>query len=193
MSRRRPPKDPLRSASKFLSLILRHDPSAAGVTLDAHGWIAVDELLAGMAAVGTTLTVSDLERIVTSDAKGRYALVDGRIRANQGHSLDVDLGLAPLEPPPVLFHGTARRFLDAILRDGLASQSRQHVHLSADRTTAVAVGSRHGQPVVLVVDARRMAADGLAFFRSENGVWLTDAVPPPYLSLDAAVAEQRDD
>lgn len=174
--------------SKFLSLVLRHDPSAAGVALDDAGWVAVDALIAGANAAGVALDRATLERVVAENDKKRFALSpDGRrIRASQGHSVEVALGLPPVEPPPVLYHGTATRFLDDIRSAGLVSRARQHVHLSADEETAVAVGTRHGRPAVLRVDAARMHADGHVFHRSENGVWLTDAVPARYLSLPGA-------
>jgi putative RNA 2'-phosphotransferase len=173
-----------RQASKYLSLILRHDPSAGGVVLDEQDWVSIDSLLAGMAAAGTTLTLSDLERIVVEDSKGRYTIEDGRIRANQGHSVDIDLGLTALVPPHPLFHGTATRFIESILRDGLLPQARQYVHLSANRQTAIEVGSRHGKICVLTINANAMTADGLEFFRSANGVWLVAQVPSRYLSID---------
>ena len=171
--------------SKFLSLVLRHDPAAAGITLDEAGWADVDALLAGANAAGVRLDRAGLERIVAENDKKRFALSpDGRrIRASQGHSLEVDLGLAAVEPPPVLYHGTATRFLKDIRAGGLVPRSRQHVHLSADEATAVAVGTRHGVPAVLRVDAARMHADGHAFHRSENGVWLAAKVPAAYLTF----------
>ncbi|MFJ3790918.1 RNA 2'-phosphotransferase [Kitasatospora sp. NPDC090091] len=170
--------------SKMLSRILRHDPGRAGITLDAAGWVRVDVLLAGLAARGTRLTRAELDHVVETNNKRRFAYSeDGlSIRASQGHTVAVDLGLAATEPPAVLFHGTATRNLGPIFRDGLLPMARQDVHLSADTETAVRVGSRHGRPVVLTVDAAAMAAAGHAFRVSANGVWLTDAVPPEYLS-----------
>lgn len=180
-----PPITPAqRRASKFLSLILRHDPSAGGVDLDSHGWVSIDALLRGMATAGTSLTRRELERIVEDDAKSRYSIDGDRIRANQGHSLPVDLGLQPETPPAVLFHGTASRFLQSILEGGLLPGQRQHVHLSADRDTAVAVGQRHGKPVVLTIDTTSMRTDGHTFLRSDNGVWLTASVPAAYLAIE---------
>lgn len=171
-------------AGKFMSLALRHEPSAAGLTLDAHGWAVVDEMIAGMSAKGYAITRATLEQIVAEDAKQRYTISDDglRIRANQGHSVKVDVGLEELRPPDVLFHGTASRFGDAIRRDGLKPMSRQHVHLSPDEPTALAVGRRHGKPVIFRVDAARMAEAGLKFYRSANGVWLTAAIPPEFLA-----------
>jgi putative RNA 2'-phosphotransferase len=172
-----------RASSRFLSLVLRHDPAAAGVTLDEGGWVAVDALLAGCAAAGRPLDRAELEHIVATNDKRRFAFSgDGtRIRASQGHSVDVDLGLAAAEPPEWLYHGTASRTLPLVLREGLRPMSRQDVHLSADPETATRVGARHGRPVVLRVAAGRLAATGQVFRRSANGVWLTDRVPPDYL------------
>lgn len=161
-----------RALSKRLSLVLRHDPAHLGLTLDAGGWVSVDDLLRQLAAHGTPVTREALDALVASNDKQRFALVDGRIRANQGHSVPVDLGLVPRVPPDVLFHGTATRSLDAILREGLRPMSRQHVHLSADRETAVRVGQRHGRPVVLGVDAAALHAAGTVFWRREG---LSDA------------------
>ncbi len=171
------------TCSKFLSLVLRHDPSKAGVTLDAAGWVAVDELLAGCAAAGRPLTRAELAEVVAGNDKRRFALSpDGsRVRASQGHSVRVDLGLPDTPPPDVLHHGTSTASLPLVLRDGLRPMSRQDVHLSADPATAVRVGSRHGRPVVLEVDAAGLAARGHRFRISANGVWLTDTVPPEAL------------
>ncbi len=173
--------------SKMLSRILRHDPARIGVTLDPAGWVRVDVLLAALARRGGGLSRSELELVVERNNKRRFALSDDglSIRASQGHSVAVDLGLAAAEPPPVLYHGTAVRSLDAIFREGLLPMSRQDVHLSADTGTAVRVGSRHGRPAVLRVDAAAMAAAGHEFRLSANGVWLTDAVAPRYLTRPA--------
>jgi len=172
-----------RRVSKLLSYVLRHQPAAGGVVLDAQGWVEVDALLAGLRARGEVLDRADLERIVAGDSKARYALSDDglRIRASQGHSIDVDLGYAAAVPPPELFHGTALRFLASILATGLERRERHHVHLTAALATARTVGSRHGRPVVLVVDAARMHGDGHAFYVTPNGVWLVAAVAPTYL------------
>ena len=173
--------DPIR-ASKFLSLVLRHDPSAAGMTLDAGGWAGVDALLAGANRASLPLDRPGLEAVVRASDKQRFALSDDgrRVRANQGHSVEVDL--VPVAPPPVLYHGTVARFVEAVRREGLRPMRRRHVHLSADRATAESVGRRRGEPVVLTVDAAAMAGAGLAFYQSANGVWLADAVPPEYLA-----------
>ena len=169
--------------SKFLSLVLRHAPETIGLTLDANGWIDVDELVQRANAHGKTLTVADVLRVTAESDKKRFTLSEDkyRIRAAQGHSVEVDLGLTPIAPPNILFHGTATRFADAIKAEGLKPQSRQQVHLSLDEDTAVKVGQRHGKPIVFRVEAGRMHAEGHLFFRADNGVWLTDAVPPAFL------------
>lgn len=169
--------------SKLLSLVLRHQPEAIGLTLDEQGWADVDDLLQRLADQGKPVTRECLAEVVATNAKQRFRLSDDgqRIRANQGHSLAVLLDLTPLTPPATLFHGTATRFLPAILAEGLTRRQRQHVHLSADSATATAVGQRHGKPVVLALDAAAMHRDGYLFYRSDNGVWLTDQVPPRYL------------
>jgi len=171
------------STSKFLSLILRHKPEEIGLTLDPNGWASIEELIALAAARGTQLSRAQIETIVAESDKQRFAIsADGtKIRANQGHSVGIALGLAPQTPPEQLFHGTATRFLDSIRASGLHSASRQHVHLSSDLSTAEKVGSRHGKPVILTVESGQMARDGHLFYLSENGVWLTDAVPAKYL------------
>lgn len=172
-------------ASRFLSLVLRHRPEHVGLALDSAGWVGVDELLAAAQRSGLPLDRATLERVVAENDKRRFALsADGaRIRASQGHSVRVDLGLVAHEPPDVLFHGTATRFLESIRREGLLAGSRTHVHLSADEATARAVGRRHGAPVVLRVAAGDMHRDGLALVRSENGVWLAREVPVRYLAF----------
>jgi putative RNA 2'-phosphotransferase len=171
--------------SKLLSLILRHKPRAWGVTLDAEGWTAVDALLAALAAQGRTVSRDDLLALVRESDKQRFALSrDGRrIRANQGHSVSVDLGHAPQEPPELLFHGTVARFLPSIRAHGLDRGRRHHVHLSASREQAAIVGARRGQPVVLEVLAGRMHTAGYLFLLSPNGVWLAEQVPPQFLTV----------
>lgn len=174
--------DTLVRTSKFLSLVLRHEPEKIGLALDPQGWVAIDELLA-KAAGHLPLTAELLHEAVRTSDKQRFAISeDGtHIRANQGHSVPVELGLAAQVPPEQLYHGTATRFLDSIRRQGLLRGERHHVHLSADTDTAVKVGVRHGQPVVLVVQAGDMHRAGHAFFRSDNGVWLVEHVPPSFL------------
>ena len=168
--------------SKFLSLILRHKPETIGIVLDEHGWANVDELLAGMEK-SCSIDMKLLEKIVADDEKQRYSFNDDRtlIRANQGHSIPVDVELVRKTPPEVLWHGTAEKYVDSINRGGLIPKSRLYVHLSADYETAVKVGMRHGKPVVYIIDAKRMVSDGYDFFMSVNGVWLVKSVPVQYL------------
>ena len=170
---------------KFLSLVLRHDPSAAGISLDEHGWADVDKLLNGVRRTGWQIDMETLERIVRENNKQRYSFNEDRtrIRANQGHSLQVDVELRRVNPPLYLYHGTATRFLTAIQAEGIKKMSRQYVHLSGDYQTAAAVGRRHGMPVVLRINAGAMAQDGVIFYRSENGVWLCEYVPPEYFCV----------
>lgn len=177
-------KEQATSISKYLSLVLRHNPAAAGVTLDAEGWVGVEELLAGAARHGHSFNRAELEEVVQTNEKQRFALsLDAqRIRANQGHSISVELGLTPETPPEVLYHGTVDRFLSSIMSRGLEKRSRQQVHLSPDVDTATRVGSRRGKPIILKIDAASMHSAGFHFFCSANGVWLTDHVPPQYIS-----------
>lgn len=173
----------LARTSKFLSLILRHHPEKVGLKLDEAGWVGVAELLSALAAHGHKLTQQELETVVFTNDKQRFAFSpDGlRIRANQGHSVEVELAYAPAVPPIVLYHGTAPQFLSSIRTQGLLKGQRHHVHLSADTATAQQVGGRRGKPVVLTVQADKMHADGHIFYCSANGVWLTEHVPPQYL------------
>ena len=172
-----------KKTSKFLSLVLRHNPQAAGVTLDENGWVPVAELLAGCRRTGHDLTPEVLAEIVRTSDKQRFALSpDGtRIRANQGHSVPIELGYEAAAPPEVLYHGTAEKYLPPIRAQGLLKGSRHHVHLSERVETATAVGQRHGRLVLLEVRSGPMHRDGLAFYRTPNGVWLTDHVPVQYL------------
>ena len=171
--------------SKLLSLVLRHQPGALGIELDPEGWTDVTTLLGRMRARGMAVDLALLKHVVATNDKQRFAFnADySRIRANQGHSVAVDLGLVAVEPPEYLYHGTAEASLEAILREGLRKQSRQHVHLSTDVATATRVGGRHGKPVVLRVKSGEMHRRGDAFYRSENNVWLTDFVAPEYLEI----------
>ena len=173
------------AVSKTLSYVLRHKPEEFGLALDAEGWVSIAELLAALHARGHHVTPEQLREVVATNDKQRFSLsADGaKIRANQGHSVAVELGLTPVAPPELLYHGTATRFLASIRKSGLKSGSRQHVHLSADQATAVAVGSRHGKPVVLTVQAGQLHRAGGHFYLSANGVWLTAAVPPEYLEI----------
>jgi putative RNA 2'-phosphotransferase len=171
------------ATSKRLSYLLRHNPGAAGLTLDAAGWVDVQDLLAALERTGTPLTRAELDRVVADNNKARFALdhTGGKIRASQGHSVPVDLGYQPETPPPVLYHGTPTRNVASILADGLRPGRRHAVHLSEDTKTAHAVGARRGRCAVLAVDATALAEAGTTFTRSANGVWLVDAVPARYL------------
>jgi putative RNA 2'-phosphotransferase len=171
----------LTAASKFLAYVLRHDPAAIGITLDGAGWVRVDDLIAAVGRHGRPLPAQTLRQVIQAPGKQRFEIRDGRIRAAQGHSVPVDLGLASAVPPAVLFHGTVAGFLPGILAEGLQPGRRTHVHLSADQATATAVGARRGRPVVLRVDAAGMRAAGHEFLCAANGVWLTDRVPPAYI------------
>jgi len=173
--------------SKLLSLVLRHEPQRIGIMLDSAGWVAVDELLAAVNRAGWSVTRAQLQQVVAENDKQRFRFSDDglRIRANQGHSVEVALELSPKTPPDLLYHGTATRFLTSIRQQGLLAQSRQQVHLSADQETAVKVGQRHGKPVVLMVSSGLMHRDGYHFYQADNGVWLTDHVPSSYLVIPA--------
>jgi putative RNA 2'-phosphotransferase len=179
--------------SKFLSFVLRHRPDSIGISLDSQGWVLVDDLIAKSQAAGTHFTREDLLHVVETSDKKRFSLSADThmIRAAQGHSVSVDLGLTPQEPPPILYHGTATRFVASILAEGLKPKSRQQVHLSPDETTAQRVGQRHGKPTILKVDALTMHRQGFKFFLADNGVWLTDQVPPEFLVVAQPAAEDR--
>ncbi len=173
-------------ASKFLALVLRHQPETIGLALDEEGWADIAALIAGAAREGRKLDKALIVRVVETNDKKRYAISeDGlRIRAVQGHSTQsVNLTHVEKEPPSPLYHGTATRFLDSIMAEGLRPGSRHHVHLSVDVETALKVGKRHGKPVVLLVDAAALRAAGERFYVSENGVWLVAAIPAHYLTL----------
>lgn len=175
------------SLSRFLSWILRHGPDEAGAPLDPGGWMALDAAVRAARGQGRQVTADDIRTVVKTQPKPRFTLsADGeRIRANYGHSVEVDLELEPTPPPEALFHGTARRFLSSILEAGLLSRGRQWVHLSASRGDAVQVGARHGRAVVLVVRAAEMAEDGFVFLRPARGFWLVEEVPATYLEAEA--------
>ena len=172
------------STSKRLSLVLRHRPDSIGLRLDAHGWVDVPALLDALARHGTPVSRDELDRVVETNDKQRFEwdLQSDRIRARQGHSVEVDLELEAATPPPRLFHGTPLRNLDSILATGLDRRRRHHVHLSSDVMTAHTVGARRGEHAVLCVDAAAMVAAGHTFWLTSNGVWLTGDVPPGYLS-----------
>lgn len=173
----------LTDTSKFLSLILRHKPETIEIKLDEHGWADVSELISGISKT-RPFDMKMLEEIVRTDSKQRYSFNKDKtlIRANQGHSISVDVELEKKTPPEFLYHGTGEKFVSSIDKEGLLSKSRLYVHLSKDTETAVKVGSRHGKPVVYRVTAGKMADEGFEFFLSVNGVWLTKAVPAEYLS-----------
>lgn len=178
------PKDRTR-LSKFLSLVLRHRPDEIGIELDPAGWVDVNELLDACRRHGRRISLDALREVVATSPKRRFAFSDNglRIRASQGHSVNVDLGYQSAQPPELLYHGTVAGSLDAIREKGLLKMDRHHVHLSPDPETASAVGQRRGRPVILRIRAREMATAGYEFFLSANGVWLTDRVPPEYLDL----------
>lgn len=172
----------LKETSKFISLILRHKPETIGITLDEHGWANVDELIAGIAKTHP-IDMAILEQIVAEDEKQRYSFNEDKtlIRANQGHSIPVDVELEEKQPPEILYHGTGEKYVSSINEQGLIPKSRLYVHLSKDEETAVKVGQRHGKPVIYKVKSGEMYNDGYKFFRSVNGVWLTKSVPVKYL------------
>ena len=171
-----------KKVSRFLTLVLRHDPQRIGLVLDPQGWVSIDELVERARAHGVRLTRDLVLRVAETSDKQRFACDDtGRIRANHGHTVPVDLGIEPSEPPPILFHGTAATSVTAIKVEGLVPGRRQYVHLSADAVTATSVGRRHGLPVVLRVAAGRMWSAGFKFVRSASGVWLTNAVPAEFI------------
>ncbi|MEU3823840.1 RNA 2'-phosphotransferase [Streptomyces sp. SID486] len=169
--------------SKYLSRHLRHQPERIGLTPDHGGWVEIDTLIGAAAAHGFRFTRDELDHVVATNDKQRFVIDGDRIRASQGHSIEVDLGLPPTPPPPHLYHGTVTPNLAAVRAEGLLPMTRHAVHLSADRETATRVGARRGRPVVLTVDSGAMHRDGHVFHVSANGVWLTAAVPPRYLSF----------
>lgn len=172
----------LESTSKFISLILRHKPEAIGISLDEHGWANVSELLAGISKT-QYIDMDMLEEIVATDKKQRYSFNEDKtlIRANQGHSIPVDVELLEKEPPIILYHGTGEKYVASIDQQGLIPKSRLYVHLSADVATAKIVGARHGKPVIYEILAGEMKSDGYTFYQSVNGVWLTKSVPVKYM------------
>ena len=178
----------LERLSKFISMILRHKPEVIGITLDEHGWADVDELIKGINETGEEVEFSKttLEKIVKTDKKQRYSVSQDKtlIRANQGHSIPVDVELEKKEPPKILYHGTGVKSVKAIQEQGLLSMERLYVHLSTDVETATNVGKRHGTPVIFKVNTEQMQKDGYDFFQSVNGVWLTKEVPAKYLELE---------
>ena len=175
----------IKKISKSMSYVLRHKPDAIGITLDPNGWVDIDVLIAAFQRNGKCYTHESIDRAVAENDKQRFEFNEERtrIRARQGHSVKVDLGYEPAVPPDVLFHGTATRNLDSVREKGLLKMSRHHVHLSTSKETMLAVAQRHGKPVILEVDAKRMHADGYEFFVTENDVWLVDSVPADYLDF----------
>ena len=169
--------------SKRLSYVLRHRPDTAGIELDANGWVDVEALALALSTTGGPVRLDEIEHVVETSDKQRFELVEGRIRAAQGHSVSVDLDLTPLTPPEILFHGTVERFVPLIVEQGLRPMNRSHVHLSADESTATKVGERRGVPVILQVRALPMSENGHDFFRAANGVWLTATAPPNFLMI----------
>ncbi|MBW1294584.1 RNA 2'-phosphotransferase [Aquimarina litoralis] len=171
--------------SKFLSLILRHNPGKIGLVLDENGWADVNELLEKANKDRHQLTLEILKEVVVTNDKKRFAFNDDetKIRANQGHSVKVDLEYTPIEPPEFLYHGTVGKFREAIKKQGLLKMSRHHVHLSEERETATRVGARRGVPIILSVRSGEMHRNGIKFYQSDNGVWLTDNVPPEYIEF----------
>ena len=169
--------------SIFISLILRHKPEEIGITLDEHGWANVEELITGINKAGRKIDMEILEEIVRTDNKKRYSFNEDKtlIRANQGHSIPVDVELKEAIPPKILYHGTASRFIDSIKQQGIKPMSRLYVHLSDNVGTAIKVGSRHGKYSVLIIDTEKMYNDGIKFYLSENNVWLTKYIDWKYV------------
>lgn len=172
------------NTSKFIAYVLRHNPSVVGIELDKNGWANVNALIEGVCKTGRFLDLDTLDQIVKTDGKHRFDFNDDRtkIRANQGHSIDVDVEMEVCAPPDILYHGTAKKYIDSIRKDGILKRNRNYVHLSKDIETAIKVGSRHGKVVVLKIDTSRMYEDGYVFFLSINGVWQTEQVPFKYVT-----------
>ncbi len=175
----------LKNKSKFLSLVLRHSPDTIGIHLDANGWAEIAELIEKCNTNHQNFDIEILKTIVETNDKKRFAFNEDntKIRANQGHSIEIELNLKTVEPPTILYHGTINDFLTSIKEKGLQKMSRQHVHLSVDIETANKVASRRGKPIILKINAKQMHTDGFAFYCSENGVWLTNEVPIKYIDL----------
>jgi len=174
----------LKHISKLMSLVLRHKPEEIGLQLDENGWASVEELIKKINAKGIQINAETINNVVETNDKKRFAFNHDKtmIRASQGHSIEVELNLPEITPPDILYHGTADRFLDSILANGLQKQGRQHVHLSATVETATTVGSRHGKPVILTINAKAMHNNGFKFYLSDNKVWLVDSVPCQYIT-----------
>jgi putative RNA 2'-phosphotransferase len=170
---------------RFISLILRHKPEVAGVTLDGHGWADVGELIKGVNRTHA-IDMAFLQKIVAEDSKQRFSFNEDKtkIRANQGHSINVDVELKKMAPPDFLWHGTGKKYVGEIKLKGLLPMTRLYVHLSVDYDTALKVGSRHGEPIVFKIDAKAMKEDGFDFYKSLNGIWLTKVVPVKYMQIE---------
>jgi len=177
-------KNNIKKISKFLSLLLIHQPQTIGLKLDANGWADIDEIIAKSRNIRLSRILID--EVVAENDKQRFIIKNNKIRANQGHSISVDLEFKAVTPPNMLYHGTASHFLESIMKTGLSKQKRQHVHLSKELATAIAVGKRHGKVVLLQIDSKKMFDNGYAFYLSENGVWLTDVVPIEYICISKA-------
>jgi putative RNA 2'-phosphotransferase len=171
--------------SKFLSLVLRHKPEEINLKLDTNGWADTDELIEKLNSRNFNIDFELLEQVVINNDKQRFSFNEdySAIRANQGHSVEIDLALEPVQPPDKLYHGTVAKFIDAIKKEGLQKMSRRHIHLSRDIETAQKVGARRGKPIILNINAGKMHTAGFVFYVSENGVWLTDTVPPAYIEF----------
>lgn len=171
--------------SKFLSYVLRHNPDKLGITIDGNGWTSVEMLLQKINTGEYSLSMEELEEVVATNTKKRFSFNEDKtqIRANQGHSIKVDLALQPKQPPTYLYHGTVEKFMQSIREKGLLKGSRHHVHLSADKETATNVGSRRGKPIILTIKSGDMHAQNHTFYQSENGVWLTETVPTEYIEF----------
>ena len=170
--------------SKKMSYVLRHNPGSIDIELDKQGWVDFEQFVDQLRSVGgADVDRDDVVQVIIESDKQRFQLEDSRIRAAQGHSIDVDLGLTPTKPPPVLWHGTVERFIESIWSRGLVAGGRTHVHMSDSLDTATAVGARRGQPVILAVDAMSMHHEGHDFYQSANGVWLAEHVPSSFISL----------
>jgi len=170
--------------SKFLSLVLRHKPEEIGIELDSNGWTAVNELIEKMNVYGKHIDFDTLEVILETNNKKRFSFNEDRslIRANQGHSIEIDLGYKTKIPPKRLFHGTGAKYVDSIYKTGIKKKDRHHVHLSKDMETALSVGQRHGKPVIFEILTEEMTKEGFEFYESENGVWLTDEIPVRFIT-----------
>lgn len=179
-------KDKTKRISKLMSYVLRHNPAELKLDMDEQGWVSIEQLIVNARNKGKTISLDLVEEAVRTNDKKRFSISeDGkRVRANQGHSITIDLSLEVVTPPPVLLHGTATKNLDSIMSQGLRKRNRHHVHLSENKSTALAVGTRYGKPTLLKVDAEKMAKDGFEFYRSENDVWLVDSVPEKYIKYE---------